>query len=363
MRRAEDGLSIPLQLQLLEPDHLDGSRIANGLNDIVAGIEIDRLNRRQAYWLYPEHPGENRLGRGISLTASRVPADQIAHAFRRTRAGQMIGVPFLHRVLLDLRDLDDLEQASLMQQKIASCFGAFVRRPDAGARQGLLGEEDEDDDQLERLEPGMVEYLEPGEDVSFATPPSTAGHSDYIRSRLHRIAAGARMPYILLTGDVSQANWASYKAGIVPFKSAVRHFQKRTVLPNLLRPQWRWFIDAAYLAGRIDERDYGVNWTLPGFEPIDRYKEAIADQIEARIGTRSIREAIRASGRDPAAVLAEIKQWSQEVDKAELVFDSDPRKVSNAGLTQARPQGTVLPPPGAPADTPETDTDEEADDA
>ena len=63
-------------------------------------------------------------------------------------------------------------------------------------------------------------------------------------------------------------------------------------------------------------------------------------------------ELIRASGRDPEAVIAEIKAWTKLVDEQELVFDSDPRKTSNAGLTQARPDGTVLPPTDISDDNP-----------
>lgn len=355
-RPASDGLDVPLQIQLLEPDHLDMATTAHQGNDVVSGIELDRLDRRQAYHLFRHHPGENRSRGGLMLSSSRVPAEQIAHGYRRTRPGQLVGVPFLHAVLSDLGDLDDLEQASLFQQKIAACFGAFVHRSDLQNNREIGLEEDDDEDgQLERFEPGMIEYLEPGEEITFATPPTTAGHPEFVRSRLHRIASGGSMPYMLLTGDVSQANWSSYKAGFVPFKQAVRRFQKRTVIPSVLRPSWRWFIDAAFAAGRISEANYGVKWTLPGFEPIDRFKEALADKLEARIGTRSVQESIRASGREPSQVLAEIKEWATETDASELVFDSDPRKVSDAGLTQARAPGTELPSQSPTSSTPNED--------
>ena len=60
-----DLLTVPLQLQLLEPDHLDETfesvNPANG-NPIRMGIEFDRIGRRVAYWLYRDHPGEQFLG-------------------------------------------------------------------------------------------------------------------------------------------------------------------------------------------------------------------------------------------------------------------------------------------------------------
>jgi lambda family phage portal protein len=58
-RRPEDGLSVPLQLQLLEAEHLPAAKnenLPNG-NVIRAGIEFDKIGRRVAYHLYREHPG------------------------------------------------------------------------------------------------------------------------------------------------------------------------------------------------------------------------------------------------------------------------------------------------------------------
>ncbi len=353
-RRSSDRLAVPLQLQLMEPDHLDASEVRNvgtGL-DVVHGIELDRLNRRAAYWLYPTHPGEVGIYRPQGLTSRRIPADQIAHGFRKTRPGQLVGVPWVSSAMIDLRDLGDYEHAEQVRKKIEACLSVFVTTNDPSDLPELGSEGEDDDGPLETLEPGMIEYLKHGEDIQTVNPSPSSGYDAYTRSRLHKIATGMGIPYMLLTGDVSRANWSSYKAGIVPFKQMIRRFQKRVMLRKVCRPAWRWFIDAAYAAGRISEINYGVQWTLPGLEPIDRLKEVMADQMEARIGKTAMQEIIRASGRDPEQVLREIIEWASKTDAAELVFDSDPRKVSNAGLTQARPPGTVVPPTGAPNNEP-----------
>jgi lambda family phage portal protein len=334
-RRVADGLHVPVQVQVMEPDHLDMSRRKNGGNDVVAGIELDALNNRLAYWLYPTHPGEVQLMRGMDLNSRRVAASEIAHAYQKNRPGEMIGVPWLAPVMIDLRDLHDYEDAEQVRHRTQACLAAFVTRNDMGAAQALLGEEGEDGaGVLETLEPGMIEYLEQGEDVKFLQPTALATYDAYTRQRLHKIATGLQMPYMLLTGDVSRANWSSYKAGIVPFKQRIRRFQKRVLIPMALRPMWKWFIDAAFVAGKIPELNYGVTYTLPGFEPIDRLKEAMADKMEARIGKTSMPEIIRASGRNPDAVLKDFSDWFVKTDDRELVFDSDARAVSNAGFTQ-----------------------------
>ncbi len=59
LRRASDGLPVPLQLQVLEADFLDATKSNNvGAGRIVQGIEFDPVGKRRAYWLHPEHPGD-----------------------------------------------------------------------------------------------------------------------------------------------------------------------------------------------------------------------------------------------------------------------------------------------------------------
>ncbi len=123
-RRVEDGLAVPLQLQVLEADHLDSwksAELADG-GFILQGIEFDRLGRRRAYWLYPTHPGD---GRG-TLVSTRVAASHVLHLFERLRPGQVRGVPWFAPVMLKLRDLDAYDEAELVRKKIEACFAAFV---------------------------------------------------------------------------------------------------------------------------------------------------------------------------------------------------------------------------------------------
>jgi capsid protein len=47
-----------------------------------------------------------------------------------------------------------------VQQKVAACFGAFVTDMEGG--RSAIGDEDEDDDELEKLQPGHISYLAPG---------------------------------------------------------------------------------------------------------------------------------------------------------------------------------------------------------
>jgi capsid protein len=56
-RKPEDRFSVPLQLQVLESEHLDNKTnqtLQNG-NIIRNYIEFNRLGQREAYYLFREH--------------------------------------------------------------------------------------------------------------------------------------------------------------------------------------------------------------------------------------------------------------------------------------------------------------------
>jgi lambda family phage portal protein len=174
-RRNEDGLAVPLQLQVLEADHLDSGRQAElaGGGFIVQGIEFDPLGRRRACWLYPAHPGDSRG----SLVSQRVPAERVLHLFERLRPGQVRGVPWFAPVMLKVRDLDAYDEAELVRKKIEACFAAFVTGVQDEETLGRARVEPSGD-RRETFEPGMIEYLEPGRDVKFASPTASGGYAN-----------------------------------------------------------------------------------------------------------------------------------------------------------------------------------------
>jgi lambda family phage portal protein len=266
-RRVEDALPVPLQLQVLEPDHLDSAKtgeLADG-GFIIQGIEFDAVGRRRSYWLFPTHPGE---ARGMSLVSRPVPARQVLHLYERLRPGQVRGVPWFAPVILKLRDLDDYDDAELMRKKIEACFAAFV-----------TGAQDEDTlgkaqmtragDRIEAFEPGMIEYLEPGKDVKFATPSANGGYAEYMRLQLHALAAGVGLTYELLTGDLSQVNYSSIRAGLIEFRRRMEALQWQVIVPGLCQPVWTRFVELAQAPGKLPEGEITAEWTAPRFEAVD----------------------------------------------------------------------------------------------
>ena len=334
-RRVDDGLPVPLQLQVLEPDHLDSAKtedLADG-GYVVNGIEFDALGRRRAYWLFPVHPGDSR---GRVLSSRPVPARQVMHIFERLRPGQVRGVPWFASVILKLRDLDDYDDAELMRKKIEACFAAFV----TGAQdEETLGKPSvgSSGDRIESFEPGMIEYLEPGKDVKFASPSANGDYADYMRMQLHAVAAGVGLTYELLTGDLSQVNYSSIRAGLIEFRRRMESLQWQLLVPGLCQPVWARFVELAQAAGKLPEGEITAEWTAPRFEAVDPLKDIQADILAVRAGVMTLKEAIARQGYDPAQVLAEIAATNAELDAAGITLDTDPRRSTKTGQEKAAP--------------------------
>ena len=223
---------------------------------------------------------------------------------------------------VDMHPLHKLEK----QMELCPTCGALLIVGDAPKR-------------VEAFRPGMIEYLKPGEDVKFGNPSSDANYAAYMRTQLHAIAAGLGITYEQLTGDLSQVNYSSLRAGLVEFRRMIETLRWQVFIPMFCVPVWRRFIERAYLAGAITKLDYNASWTPMKFEMIDPLKDAQADTMMMRNGTLTLKEAIARHGFDPEQQLQEIADTAQKLDAYGLVLDSDPRTTAKSGIVQTPNDG------------------------
>lgn len=317
-------LSIPLQLEVLEPEYLDDSRWGRSLdgNEIREGIEYDRESgERVAYWLYTQHPGgEWRPGHN-PMASERVPADEILHLFRVDRPGQTRGISWFTPIAEKLVNADDAEDAHLMRQKIAACFTAFHRLgADGGQSRPELGGS---------LQPGVIMEIANDEEMEFAEPPAVGDYPDFMKNVLRAAAMGIGLTYEALTGDLSGVNFSSARIGRLEMERNISRWQWLMLVPMLLQPLGRW-IEEAWL-----EEEFEEVWDLPGavrftWVPphrilVDPAREFGALREAVRSGFQSRQGVVRQLGLDPERLLAEQQQDKDEADRLGLPFDSDPR--------------------------------------
>lgn len=339
LRRAKssDNLPVPLRIRVLEPDYIDTTRDgqvgATAESVIIQGIETDGKGRRVAYWLFKQHPGATQLvaGQHNPFVSERVLAEQVLHVFRSDRAGQMRGVPWLASAIAKLNDFDDYDDARLIQQRIASCFGVIVT--DMDGTNDPLAEQDADDENLETLEPGMVKTISPGKSIKVLTPPSTTGHSDYTTTSLQRIAASVGITYEEMAQDYSRVNFSSARMARLSHWQNVFKWRAHTIIPQFCDPVWDWVMQMAAGLERWPEVPTAL-WTAPPMPMLEPDKEGLAITRLVRAGAWSYPDAIRKMGNDPEAHMLEIAASNKRLDELGIVLDSDPRRTSIAGLYQ-----------------------------
>ncbi len=331
-RPASAGLTVPLQIQVLEAEFIDMSRDGTpvpGGGMIWQGVEFDAQGRRAAYFLFPQHPGEHLIYLKGGLISERVPAEDVIHIYRMDRPGQVRGVPWLAPVILRLRDFDEYEDAQLVRQKIAACFAAFVTDVDTPESTGAT----KANDLIDRLEPGIIEMLPPGKDVKFSTPPAMQGYSEYASVTLHAVAAGLGIPYESLTGDYSQVNFTSGKMGRSEFHGLLDVAQWKTFIPKFCGGTFGWFVEACALAG-IPAQGSTAKYTPPRRALVDNTREWPAIVKAIRGGLLTQFEGVREAGYDPYELFDEYAEGNALLDEKKIILDSDPRKVTNGGQAQ-----------------------------
>lgn len=309
-RRPEDGLPVPLQLQLLEIDWLDSSKTGtNGLNTIVNGIEYDSLGKVTAYWLWDQHPGEVQSSRRGRASSYPVPAGSIIHLFNPQRPGQGRGFTRLAPVIARVRDLQLYEDAELQRKNLETRLSVLA----SGDATTMSLTESQDQDtvrksgELGSLASGGITQLPAGLNITVLEPKAAPGYVEYVKHQLHLIAAGMGVTYEMLTSDVGEVNFSSARVALLEFRRNAEQLQWVILIPKLCLPIWRAFIDAAVLADKITRPDYAVDWSTPKWDYVNPQQDVNADLAEISGGLSSVSEKLRRRGYKPDLVFKEIK--------------------------------------------------------
>ena len=334
---------VPLALQGLEGDQIDETRDGWGAGERSRlGVHLGEWGEPLGWWVRPRHPGETGVITGGSAQSTEIAASEAIHLYRRLRFGQVRGVSWLAPLMMTTRDLSDLFEAVIVKAKIEASFAAFVKQPDA-ARPLLAaaqtGGEAAVGDRIERLRPGAVAYLQPGEDVVFANPTSSGQFGDVSIATLQAMAVGAGLTYDQVTGDLRQANYSSLRAGKIEQRRLVEQIQWSMLAPMLMDPVVARFLDRAILAGVVAGRRQGHAYELvmPRVEPIDPKKDLEADILAVRAGAMTPQQFTAGWGVDWRDNLDAFAQWFAAVDDGAMVFDIDPRRTTQTGASTTTP--------------------------
>ena len=312
MHSTADGL----QIQVIPPNHLDPAKttILGDGRQIVQGVEFDATGRRVAYWIFPERPHSVFADH---TPAVRVDAAHVLHVFHPIAAGQVRGLSWLAPAILTANELNQWKDAMLVGAKMAAMQAGFITETsDTGGEEELYAEP--------TWEPGALTRLPLGTDVTFSAPDQIKDAPALLRMTLQELAAALGVPEFLLSGDLTNANYSSLRAGLIPFRARIDQVQHNTLVPQVLRPVWRRWLAQEILAGRIDApADTPCDWIMPRPQQVDPAKDLEATEKALALGLTSRTNAINELG------------WN--ADDIDEEIHADRAREAELGLTFATP--------------------------
>lgn len=324
------------RIRVLEGDYLDSTKTQRTTaGRIIQGVEFDAEGMRSAYHLFSEHPGDMVFGG--SLASTPVSAEFIDHIYEETRAGQVRGVSWLAAVALTLRDVADIEDAARLKEKVAACLALILTR-DADGASPVLGEtkpQGEDKQDLETMRPGMIFRPRAGETATTITPPGSGDTVGLIRQQIAAVSANL-IPYHLMTGDVSQANYSGLRAAMLGSWALLDDWQQQIIIPLCCQSAFRRRMRVkALLTGDARYNEVRAQWAVPKRGLVDPVKDLMGEILEIRAGLTTLTDALARRGIDVNKHLAEINRIDVLIDSLGLALDTDPRRLTSNGILQA----------------------------
>ena len=313
------------------PDAYTTGENSENHNKIFDGVEINGDGEIVAYHIRKGDPGDLTAG-AVQFTrvlamGRKTGLPNVLHVMESERPDQYRGVSYLAQVIEPLLQLRRYTSSELTAAVVESFFTAFVKvegayeNPFNETGTGVVGA-DGDDEEISRdpdeyeMGPGQVNFLEPGEDITFADPKRpSSGFEAFMQAMCRQVGAALEIPGELLLKTFN----SSYSASRAALMEAWKAFRMRRgwFVADFCQPVWEIWLSEAIAQGRIDapgffadpiiRRAYlGCEWVGPSQGQLDPTKEIAAEvaAIDAGITTREA-AAIRING----------SNWDENMDR------------------------------------------------
>ena len=352
--KPERGRPYMLCLDIIEPDRLGGIGAAALDANTRYGITSNEHGEPTVYHILKTHPGDilfpgARAGEVVKVAATdRDGRPNVFHIFPVLRPGQTRGIPFFAPVIEMFKHMADYLEATIVQARIAACFAAFIKTENAYASAfGNTESTDSNAKRLEAFEPGMVEYLRPGESVELAKPEAPATtFAMFTEQLLRMIGASLGLPYELVLKDFSKTNYSSARAAML---QAYRVFKimQQMIINHLLQPLWELLLEEAWLRGELiapSFNKYRWNyarcvWIPPGWQWVDPMKEAQANKLSVQMGFKTRGDVCAEQGEDWEEKAEQAAREKEKYEELGLPWEGMGDKAAQPGKPAYQNQG------------------------
>ena len=293
---------------------------------VVNGIAFSKTTGRRVGY-YVGRPHES--GYYIDPSSYRkVKAEKVHHMAMVRRFSQSRGRPCLTSSIKYIDALEQYVDAEQVAAVVNACFAAYIIRKDAandptkytgGVHPTGL---DDDGHYIEKMRPGIVERLQPGEDIKGVGMERPGTHFEpYVTRMLSMIGRPMCIPLMLIMLDFSGATFMNAR---IAYQQAQKHWKRQQAW--IIRPYvsrvWKWFVERMMADGKLDQKPDALahKVQLNRWPYVDPYKEAMANKTELANKTTTRRQILAAKGVD-------YDDHKEQVDKEKEDF---PQELPNA---------------------------------
>lgn len=310
----------PVWYELVEADRVDTPAELSS-SGVVDGIEKDDHGRPVA--AYVGRAVSGKPWRAVNLTRSdfvRVEFPALLHSKRGGRAGMTRGEPLYHAILQDIRDLDLLMLAVLKRTQIAACLSVFIKSEAAVEELLDLTAEKYGYRLDQRIEPGMMWKLQPGEEIQTLVPnfplPDLLPYAKLLACRIGS-AVGIAWEYVLrMFSEDSYSAGRTAQLASEPMWDGERH----DLVDTIWTPIWTEVMRDAWLRG--DPRlapaapsDLAlVRWQGDGRKWVDPAKQAKEKETKRKLLIETWQQQCIENGTDAEDVLDQIEEIVASVE-------------------------------------------------
>lgn len=301
-------------IQVLDPQRcpidLKEDRLRSG-GFIRQGIEFNRYGRPIAYYFGTTDETETDYRHG-GKNYTRIPADEIVHGFLEDMVGQKRGLPWMATALFRMRQLNAMEEASIINARTSANKRGFITWKDG---QGPEFDADEEDLTIDS-EPGEWQVLPAGAEVNESSPQYPSGeYAQFMKQCLRGMSAGFGVMYNNLASDLEGVSFSSIRQGTLDEREHWKDMQE-WLIENLHQPVFAKWLPRALLGQKILvkgrplkperlTRYSAVSWQGRRWAWIDPRADVDAAVDAKNNMLKSPSDIIREQGADPMAVWAQ----------------------------------------------------------
>jgi len=313
VKGADAGNRFNFGLQILDVDRIDTTYTGrHGANQVILGVEVNAWRRPVALHIFTAHPSD---GVHSSRQRTRVPMEEIIHAFRTDRAGQLRGIPWMAPGMLSLHHLGGfMLSAVLAAEHGANHYGFFTTQDGAPP----IGGEDASGQTITTSQPGTYDTLPQG--VEFQAheskyPSETFG--PFVKTALQRVATGWRVAYVSLANDLEGVSYSSIRSGVLEERDRWMADQE-WFISVFMEPVYRAWLQMALVSGAVTmpngsqlpasklQKFSAHQWQARRWEWVDPKGDMEAKILMVKAGLMSPQDLAAAQGYDFDDVVADI---------------------------------------------------------